>query len=120
MPLSVPCFNAAWARFRQSSHGWVLVPGWNPPGCQAEIADPPTAHGISPIVTPGRDRAITFANERPTPTPTTPGLSKCSGSTAGTHFPAFEKLNTRGIGRLSTSATFPRPAMFDWPTSRKR
>ena len=39
---------------------------------------------------------------------------------AGTQAPALSNINTRGCGVLSAAVTFPRPAMFDCPTSRYR
>ena len=63
---------------------------------------------------------ISSANVRPRPTPTAAGLSKWSGSTAGTHSPPLFSMSTRGCGTLWSVVNGPRPAMFDWPTSRKR
>jgi len=64
-------------------------------------------------------RSGSVANVFPSPRPAA-GLSKCSGSIAGTHASALFSMSTRGCGVLSCASTVPHPAMFDCPTSRKR
>ena len=77
---------------------------------------PPESVRSSP---PGWASAMRAAKLRPRPTPAM-GLSKCIGSTAGTQVRCLSSISTRGIGTVSCGSTLPRPAMFDWPTSRNR